>query len=733
MILSIAIASPVRDTFDYLSGEFAETTLQVGCRVRVNFAGRQLVGVIVKVKQTTDVELKKLKPIETILDDSPVLPQSLLTLLLRIARYYHHPLGEVIFAALPIKLRQGKPLDSNDQEVWYSSTSEPTETIAKLKSSPKQRALLGKLQATQQGMTAATLRDEFKNPQALLTALQSKQLVTAHREAVMPPGTNAKLPRVDAPVLNDEQKNAVQVLTNTLGRFGTSLLDGVTGSGKTEVYLALIEMILQQQGQILIVVPEINLTPQLEQRFRQRLGDIVATLHSGLNDGERLAAWRAASVGNLSVIIGTRSATFTAFKSLQLIIVDEEHDTSLKQQKGFRYHARDIALLRAQIEDCPVVLGSATPSLESLENVTQGKYQSVLLTQRAGDAKPPRLHLVDLRRQQLTEGLSHALLEKMGEHLQRGNQVLLFLNRRGYTPVLLCHDCGEALDCPRCSSHTVWHAGIHELRCHHCGYQSRPPATCPACGKPELLAVGLGTQKLEQVVQSCFPNEPVIRVDRDSMSTKTSLPEALKAIANNQYRIIIGTQLLAKGHDFPNITLVGMIDVDQGLFSTDFHAPERLIQQVLQVSGRAGRGKIPGEVVIQTHQPEHPLLQQLLHEPYSALAKAQLEDRQEAGWPPYSHIALIHASAIEPAQTTEFLRDVKSLCLPVMTQQMEVLGPVSSPMARIAGRFRFQLLLRAESRRPLHQVLKAIRPQIQKLKSARKLRWSIDIDPVDMN
>lgn len=733
MILSIAIDSPVRNTFDYLGGDVSSTAVQAGYRVRVNFAGRLLTGVVIAVKDTTDFDLKKLKVIDAILDDEPVFPSSLLTLLSRISRYYHHPLGEVIFSALPVKLRQGKPLDSNDQEIWFAQTTGLAENIATLKASPKQRALFTFIQTAEQGVSIAMLREQFKSPGALLKVLKSKQLIRSERQAVMLHNTLSSQTRTTAPTLNEEQTAAVQVLKKTFGGYHTSLLDGVTGSGKTEVYLALIETILAQQGQVLIIVPEINLTPQLEQRFRQRLGNIVATLHSGLNNSERLSAWRAASVGNLSVIIGTRSAVFTPFKSLQLIVVDEEHDTSLKQQKGFRYHARDIALLRAQIEDCPVVLGSATPSLESLENVTQGKYQSLLLTQRAGGAKPPRLHLVDLRRQELTEGLSHTLLEKMREHIKRGNQVLLFLNRRGYTPVLICHDCGEAVDCPRCSSHTVWHASIHELRCHHCGYQSRPPAACPACEKPDLLAIGLGTQKLEQVVQSCFPNEPVIRVDRDSMSKKDSLSETLKAIAENEYKIIIGTQLLAKGHDFPNITLVGMIDVDQGLFSTDFHAPERLAQQILQVSGRAGRGDMPGEVVIQTHQPEHPLLQQLLQQPYSAVASSQLEERKEAGWPPYSHLALIHASAIDKEKATQFLREVRSICQPLSPDTLEVLGPVSSPMAKIAGRFRFQLLLRADTRQPLHQLLKIARPQIQKLKAARQVRWSIDVDPVDMN
>ncbi len=691
----------------------------------VDFGRRELTGVIVAIGPEGECPADKLKPVKALLDAEPIVPTTILDLLRRIARYYHHPLGEAIFAALPARLRQPRAADDGDPIVWVA-----TGKVDRVpRQAHRQRALLEMLQTAPDGLAMETLRQHFRDPRALLRALSARRLVEKRKAPPAPFVNDAGKP---GPSLNSEQQAAVTALRSDLGHFQASLLDGVTGSGKTEVYLAVIETVLARGGQALILVPEISLTPQLERRFRERLGPTVAVIHSALNDSERFQAWRSASKGRIGVVIGTRSAVFTPFQSLQLIIVDEEHDSSLKQQSGFRYHGRDVAILRARFEACPVILGSATPSLESLNNARQGKYRHLRLTRRAGNARPPRLHLVDLRRQELAEGLSRFLMDRMRAHLGRGHQVMLFLNRRGYAPLMLCHDCGTPIDCPRCAAHTVWHAPINQLRCHHCGYQTRPPARCPECGKPELIALGMGAQKLEQVVRSCFPNEPLIRIDRDSMTRKDDLPNALRAIADGDYRIIIGTQLLAKGHDFPDITLVGIVDVDQGLFSTDFHAPEKLAQQVIQVSGRAGRGDQPGEVVMQTHQPEHPLLQRLLREDYATIASGQLIEREEADWPPSAHLALIRASAPKGEAATEFLETVAAMCRDAANGQVEVLGPVTAPMTQKAGRFRFQLLLRSPGRGPLHRLLDQVTPKIRKAKSARRVRWSIDVDPVDM-
>jgi primosomal protein N' (replication factor Y) len=731
LIVSVALSSPVANTFDYLPGDFSKSDLSPGIRVQVNFAGRQLIGVVVGHKAESEIAKSKLKPILKVLDPQPIIQSTLLNFLQRAAGYYHWPLGEVIFTALPKRLREGKDPASTDRKVWKATQQENAEHIAELARAPRQQHCLSILQSHPQGLDREQLKPLVNNPTPLLKALEEKHFIANEYQPCLP--NTDDQPPSNAPILNKQQIQAIETLHAHLSKFTVSLLEGVTGSGKTEVYLHIIQTVIEAGKQVLILVPEISLTPQLVQRFKARFECPVISLHSGLNDQERLCGWRLADLGNAQIIIGTRSAVFTPLQSPGLIILDEEHDASLKQQEGFRYHARDLAILRAQMEGFPVVLGSATPSLESMNNAASGRYEHLKLTERAGGAQPPTLHIVDLRRQEMAEGLSRTLLDKMRIQLEQGHQVLLFLNRRGYAPVMLCHDCGQVLDCPRCDSHTTYHAYKNELRCHHCGHWSRPPPQCPQCNGHTLLPIGLGTQKIESVIQSCFPNDPIIRVDRDSMSRKNALPQALEEIARGDYRIIIGTQMLAKGHDFHNITLVGMIDVDQGLFSTDFRAPERMIQQILQVSGRAGRGKLAGEVVIQTHHPEHPLLQTLIKENYSTLADGMLEERRTGHWPPFSHIALLRASAFKGEQAEQFLQQVQQLCHQEAQSGVEILGPVSAAMERKAGRYRYQLLFRSAERKPLHILLKRILPATRKLKTARKVRWSIDVDPVDMS
>ncbi len=731
LITIIALPSSVTDAFDYLPGKFDLSCLSPGIRVRVNFAGRDLVGVVIGHKPNSDIAKKHLKPILEVLDSRPILESTLLNLLQRAASYYHWPLGEVVFAALPKPLRQGKAASSTDRTIWMASCSTSPNDLPELTRAPRQQACLSLLQSHPEGLDRKQLKHLINNPAPLLKALVEKKLVvTGHRPCK--PAINDQ-PFIEAPPLNPQQTRAIRSLQKQLGQFNVSLLEGITGSGKTEVYLQLIETVIESAKQVLILVPEISLTPQLTQRFKARFNGPVISLHSGLNNRERLCGWRLAGLGEAQIVIGTRSAIFTPLKRPGLIILDEEHDPSLKQQEGFRYHARDLAIMRAQMEGFPVVLGSATPSLESMNNAASGRYQHLKLTKRAGDAQLPVLHIVDLRRQQMAEGLSRSLLDKMRVQLEQGHQVLLFLNRRGYTPVMLCHDCGQVLDCPRCDSHTTYHADRNELRCHHCGHCRRPPPQCPHCNGYSLVPIGLGTQKIESVIQHYFPNTPIIRVDRDSMSRKKALSQALEAIAHGDYRIIIGTQMLAKGHDFHDITLVGMIDVDQGLFSTDFRAPERMIQQILQVSGRAGRGKLAGEVVIQTHHPEHPLLQNLIKENYATLVNGILEERRITHWPPHTHLALLRAAAFKAEQAKQFLQQVRQLCHQERPSDVEILGPVSATMERKAGRYRYQLLFRSAERKPLHQLLRQILPATRKLKTARKVRWSIDVDPLDMS
>lgn len=733
MILSIALPVPISDRFDYLAGDVAGTDNLEGKRVRVSFGRQTLVGVIAATSDSSEIPLNKLKPIEALLDEQPILTPVLFKLIRQVARYYHHPLGEVVATALPVMLRNGERQDSTDAEIWRMKNPVDEEILAQLTRAPKQLSCFKELLSHPQGLSRPALDVRLGTRSTpSLKALLDKGLVYRQRLPALP--VAGTVPERDVPPrLHDEQEQASTLVREKINEFGVTLLQGVTGSGKTEVYLSLIEAVLANEKQALVVAPEISLTPQLLDRFRKRFGDCVAVLHSGLNDTERMMAWRSAQQGIARVVVGTRSSVFSSFSSLGLIIIDEEHDPSLKQQEGLRYHARDVAVLRGRIENIPVMLGSATPSLESLHNVSTGRYQIARLTQRAGGAKPPRMHVLDLKRQKLAEGLSRELIEQMRLQIAKGNQVLLFLNRRGYTPILMCSDCGEPVDCPNCDAHTTWHAQSHILRCHHCGFSARPPSECPSCHSRELTAFGLGTQKIEQVVQGTFPNVPVIRIDRDSMRKKHALEEALEAVGRGEYQIIIGTQMLAKGHDFPNITLVGVIDVDQGLFSTDFRAHERLAQQILQVSGRAGRAVQSGEVVLQSHQPEHPLLQSLLNKSYEELAAEMQEERHLAGWPPGSYLALFRGAAQDKSQAEQFLQEVRRCCEATGVTSVDVLGPVSAPMERRAGLYRQQLLIRSTRRNALHQMLDLALPTIRVLKGGRKIRWSLDVDPLDLS
>ncbi|MGF1548422.1 MAG: primosomal protein N' [Thiotrichales bacterium] len=728
-IARIALATPIDDLIDYLPGILGGQLLP-GVRVRVMFGRRRMVGVFIAWAASSAVASDRLKPIIEVLDAAPLLPSALLELLRRGAQYYHHPFGEVVLHALPTLLREGHTGDSPATTRWYAQPPTPAATDA-LSRAPAQKALLDYLARDPAGCSLAELRTRFRSANAGLKALAAKGL--ARSESIATPcDDSGRAEHATAPVLNHEQSAALQAITETPPGFAVHLLEGVTGSGKTEVYLALIERTLAEGRQVLVLAPEISLTPQLQQRFRARLGVAVVSLHSGLSPPARLAGWQHARSGAARVVIGTRSAVFTPLPGLGLIVVDEEHDGSLKQQEGFRYHGRDLAILRARIDEVPIVLGSATPSLESLANVARGLYARHRLTARAGAARAPSFQLVDLRRQQLDAGLSRHLFEAMQRHLDDGHQVLLFLNRRGYAPVLLCHECGTALDCPHCTAHTTYHARANALHCHHCGHVRRAPSQCPSCGGNDLVAIGIGTERLEEHIRARFPHHPVLRLDRDATRRKGELEARLAEIARGDFRIIIGTQLLAKGHDFPNLTLVGVIDVDQGLFSTDFRAPERLVQQVLQVGGRAGRGSSAGEVILQTHQPDHPLLRQLLSADYPALAESMLHLRQAAGWPPYRNLALIRASAPQADDAERFLDELATLARAEAENALEVLGPVPAPLARKAGRHRFLLLLRSDERRDLHRLLRPLKVQAGALKSARAVRWSVDVDPVDI-
>ncbi|WP_305806655.1 primosomal protein N', partial [Stenotrophomonas sp. YIM B06876] len=535
------------------------------------------------------------------------------------------------------------------------------------------------------------------------------------------------------PQPNDQQQAAIDAILGAQG-FTPFLLDGVTGSGKTEVYLQAIAACLAQGKQALVLVPEIGLTPQTLGRFRSRLGIPVHALHSGLNDNERARVWAAALRGEAQVIVGTRSAVFTPLPNPGLIVVDEEHDGSYKQQDGIRYHARDFALVRGKALDIPVILGSATPSLESLHNARSGRYRHLRLKQRAGDARPPRVRVIDVRKRPLQDGLSPEVMAGITTHLQAGSQVLVFKNRRGYAPVLLCHDCGWTAPCKRCSTPlhrtpmTVHGAG-RRLQCHHCGARAPVPLACPDCASLALQPQGIGTERLEERLLQAFPDFPVLRIDRSTTARRDALEQTLATLGTGP-GILVGTQILAKGHDLPKLTLVVVVGIDEGLFSADFRASEKLAQQLIQVAGRAGRAERPGEVWLQTHHPDNALLHTLVNGGYHAFADAELEQREAAGFPPFAHLALLRAEAKQVEQANEFLTGVRDLI--ARDSAVEQFGPMPAPMPRRAGFQRTQLLLSASHRRPLHKLLDAVMPAIHALPLARRVRWSLDVDPLDL-
>ena len=732
-ILQVALPVPLYSLFDYLPPEGVEAaTLPPGVRLRLPFRQRQLVGVLVATRSPEAEGFSgKLRRASTLLDPQPLLSGETLALLRWAADYYRHPLGEVICSALPARLRQGKaPLDPHQPEIGWQLTRDGAQRpLTKLARAPRQASVVALLQQRPQ-CSEAELRQQLGNVRDPLKRLHHHGWIEA--TAMRP------LPAIESetgPPLNREQQQAVSAVTAALGHFASFLLDGVTGSGKTEVYLQLTQAVLRRGGQVLILVPEIGLTPQLVRRLQRRIAAPLARLHSALAEGERERNWQQARSGIARVVVGTRSAIFTPLPELALILVDEEHDLSYKQQEGFRYSARDLAIVRARHCRCPVVLGSATPALESLYNVSRQRYQSLPLRQRAGAAQPPRLELIDVRGKRMVAGLSPSLLQLVSDTLASDAQVLLFLNRRGYAPLLLCRNCGWFAECRRCDARMTLHLDRGILWCHHCGAQRPPETGCPKCGNPTLVPAGEGTERLESELSRRFVGVPVVRIDRDSTSRKGSFEQRLEEIRAGHHSLLIGTQMLAKGHHLPNVTLVGILDVDQGFYGVDYHAMERMAQTIIQVAGRAGRAERPGRVVMQTRHPDHPLLLTLLREGYAAFARAALEERRQAALPPFHSQALLRAEALDAELPKRFLHEVQQ-CLtsspPELLRGVEILGPIPAPMERRAGYLRAHLLLQATTKNALQRLLAAHITALPRLPSAAKVRWSIDVDPMEM-
>ena len=731
-ILRIAIPSPLYRTFDYLPPPDCDTaTLRPGARARVPFGRRQTVGLLVEIGTDSERDPALLRPALAVLDREPILPADVLALIQWAQRYYHHPPGEAFATALPALLRQGEPAIIPQPPPAWRITAAGLAALAEsvaLRRAPVQRRLLDHLAQCPAGLDAETLRPVVRDSAATLRALCARGWVES---GAADAPTTTEVATAASPAPSAAQIDAVAAVSAALDRFQVFLLEGVTGSGKTEVYLRLIEAVLARSRQALVLTPEIGLTPQLLARFRERLPGPLAVLHSGLSDRERLNAWLLARDGTAKVVVGTRSAVFAPLRAPGLLIVDEEHDPSYKQQDGFRYHARDLAVIRGQQLGIPVVLGSATPALESVQNARAGRYRLLQLPERVGGGTEPPILILDVRRQPMIEGLSPPLLERMRAHLDRDEQVLLFLNRRGFAPILLCHECGWLSQCRHCDARMTLHLRQRRLTCHHCG-DSRPvDALCPVCGSVDLRAVGHGTERLETALRPVFPDIGIARLDRDSTRRRGSLESLLADIHNGDRRILIGTQMLAKGHHFPDVTLVGIVDADQGLYGVDFRSSERMAQLILQVAGRAGRAEKPGVVIIQTHHPDHPLLRVLVSEGYPAFAAAALAERQEALLPPFAHQALLRAEAVDPERALAFLNAARALAEPI-ADGLELLGPVPAPMERRAGRYRAHLLVQAAQRQPLHRFLDRWTGLLWAERKDRQVRWSLDVDPMEL-
>ncbi|UPQ87825.1 primosomal protein N' [Vibrio sinaloensis] len=729
-IARVALPVPLDKQFDYLIPSHLFPI--IGGRVSVPFGRQTLVGVVTALTHESQFDQSKLKPIQQVLDNQPVWPQKLYQLLQWCSLYYQYPLGDTLFNAMPSALRKGKPADFATLVSWQLTRQGRDQLMQGFGRAVKQAKVMHMLEGGPVAHQA--MLDQEISSSVLKTLVEKGWIESVEKKPELGQWPHDIEAAVDKPKLNAEQAVAIATVNSNDG-FACYLLEGVTGSGKTEVYLNLIKPVLEKGEQALVLVPEIGLTPQTINRFKKRFNVPVEVIHSGLNDTERLNAWLSARDKAAGIVIGTRSALLTPFAKLGIIIVDEEHDASYKQQDSLRYHARDVAVMRASKEQIPIVLGSATPALETLYNALAGKYHHLVLSARAGNATATTNKVLDVKGLYLESGLSAPLIAEMRKHLNAGNQVMLFLNRRGFSPALMCHDCGWIAECKRCDAYYTYHQHSNEIRCHHCGSQQPIIHQCQGCGSTHLVTVGVGTEQLETQLAELFPDYRTIRIDRDSTRRKGSLESALESIRRGEYQILIGTQMLAKGHHFPDVTLVALLDVDGSLYSSDFRASERLAQLFIQVAGRAGRASKPGEVILQTHHPEHSLLQALLNKSYHYFAETALQERKVAQLPPFSFLTLFRAEANQSELVETFLRQVRHTLEshPLFEQGCQVLGPTPAPLAKRAGKFRWQLLLQTESRPVMQKLLTSAKPAIALLPHAKKVRWTLDIEPQDLS
>jgi len=733
VILEVAVPVPLRQTFDFIAPSEAHS-LSARTRVKVPFGKRQLIGLVVAVKSTSEYPVEKLKHAIEILDSSPVIEESLWNSLLWLSRYYLAPIGEVLDGSLPVLLRQGKSIEPINERSWRLSEQGRSSAISELDRAPLQLAIIKRFMKSPI-LKSNDFKEESKSwYSAVKSLVQKGWLEEFEAEPNLPIREDQEKKRF---TLTSEQANAVELIEEQINRneFSCSLVHGVTGSGKTEVYFAAMRSVLDAGKRVLLLVPEIGLTPQLLKRIEAAFCESTAVLHSGLNDTERHLAWWHAKQGNAQIVIGTRSAVFTQIPDLGLLVVDEEHDASFKQQDGVRYHARDFAVYRAKQSNIPILLGSATPSLETYVNAQSGRYHYVKLSKRVADVALPKVELFDLNLQAAQDGLSPAMIEAIDHSLKHDKQVMLFLNRRGYAPVHYCSSCKAPAKCHRCDSNLTVHQRANRLRCHHCGYEGRLVHDCNQCGaKESMVEVGDGTQRVESALATRFPEATLLRIDRDNTSRKGQLAEMLEQARSGQVDIILGTQLITKGHDFPNVGMVGILEADQGLYSTDYRASESLFQQVVQVAGRSGRREEMGRVYIQTRFPDHPFFDFVCGHDFDGFAKNLIKERRQAGLPPFGYFALLRAESTHQAKGLQFLRRAKADC--GSHESVRIMDAVPAPMERRAGRYRSQLLFMSVQRSALNQMLTQWLHHVLQDKEAKRLagsvRWSLDIDPIDL-
>lgn len=721
-IYQIAVLQTNRDYFDY---ECEDESLVIGARVWVPFRQATKLGIVVGF-DSLRTDKKGLKSILQVIDKQPIISEDIVLLCRWVAAYYQSPLALVLALALPKATRNGAMPERITKTYYELNTTLDLAHKALSMRATKQHHLIDYLQEHHTCSSSELVKAGFS--QSVLTTLVEKNLLRYSVQPLLP--FSSKEPVSPPLPLNDEQTLAYETIKASLNVFHCFLLYGVTGSGKTEVYFQIIADVLAQGKQVLVLVPEIGLTPQLRQRFESRFKEPMAVIHSQMNDTERQQAWLWARDEHAKIVIGTRSALFTMMPSLGLIIIDEEHDTSLKQMEGVRYLARDTALMRAHAAKIPIILGSATPSLESLANIEKGKYTLLRLTQKALNNLPLHYQIVDLRAQKLQDGLANATIAIIKRHLDDNNQVLVFINRRGFSPVLLCHLCGWKAVCPHCDAHLTIHKTTHQMICHHCGFFQKQVSTCPSCQGHELIFMGAGTQRIEESLQLLFPTTTLLRVDRDAVRKKHAFAQQLDQIHAGAAQLIIGTQMLAKGHHFSRLSLVVVLDADYGFYDQDFRALERLGQLLMQVAGRAGRADIPGEVVIQTHVPDHLGLQVLVQKGYEPFAKSLLELRKQASLPPFSYMALIRAQGRQQDKVLGLMHEIK---LQLSTAAITVMGPAPAPLAKKASFYRMQLMLKSKSRQQLQASLTSLRSWLMTHKVANGLRWNIDVDPIDLS